>query len=247
MSTYGEGSYRCDDCDIVSPDLRAEKQMKKRDWELKCPKCNKTVKPIPTPETKLQLCNSVYAITKKNQEEMFLNIGKAYDIPSVALRYFNVYGPRQSLSNPYTGVAAIFSSRIKNNNKPIIYEDGNQTRDFIFVEDIAKATILAMEKNNANYNVFNVGSGNPISIKEIAETLIKLHNKGFAPKITYNFRKGDVRHCFADISKIKEKLDFKPAINFKEGIKRLIGWSQDIKAEDKFEKAAEELKEKGLI
>jgi dTDP-L-rhamnose 4-epimerase len=247
MSSYGEGSYECENCGLVEPELRTEEQMKKRDWEIHCPKCNKTVKPVPTKETKTQKANSIYAITKKNQEEMCLNIGKAYGIPVVALRYFNVYGPRQSLSNPYTGVVAIFMSRIKNNHSPVVYEDGLQTRDFISVHDVVRANILAMKSNNANYEVFNVGTCKPLTIKSVAETLAKLYRKDVRPDITNKFRKGDVRHCFADITKIKNKLEFIPKVNFEEGAKELIEWSKTAKAEDKFEKAAEELKKKGLI
>ncbi|MEA2037376.1 MAG: SDR family NAD(P)-dependent oxidoreductase [Nanoarchaeota archaeon] len=247
MSTYGEGSYKCEDCGEVSPLLRSEEQMKKQDWELHCPECDKMLKPIPTKETKRQDVNSIYAITKKDQEEMVLNIGKSYGIPSVALRYFNVFGPRQSLSNPYTGVVAIFNSMIKNNNPPIIFEDGQQSRDFISVHDIVNANILSMNKSSANYEVFNVGAGRQITIKEIAEKLAKLQNKDIKPQIIGKFRKGDVRHCFSDISKIRSKLDFEPKIEFEAAMQELMKWSDSIKAIDKVEKATAELKEKGLV
>jgi len=247
MSSYGEGSYKCDECGDVYPELRTEKQMQTGEWELKCPKCGKTAKPVPTPETKKQDCNSIYAITKKNQEEMVLNVGKAYGIPSVALRYFNVYGPRQSLSNPYTGVAAIFMSRIKNKKQPVVYEDGLQTRDFISVRDIADANIAAMESSSADYETFNVGTQRPISIKQVAEILAKLYKEDIKTNITNKFRKGDVRHCISDISRIKSKLGWKPKISFEQGMKELIEWSKDQEAEDKFEKAAEELKQRGLV
>lgn len=247
MSSYGEGSYNCEDCGDVSPPLRKEEQMSKGEWEMGCPKCDKIVKAIPTPETKFQECNSIYALTKKKQEEMVLNIGKAYGIPSVALRYFNVYGPRQSLSNPYTGVAAIFMSRIKNNNSPVVYEDGLQTRDFISVHDIVDVNLTAMKSNAVDYEVFNVGNGRGIAIKEIAEILARLYGKDIKPTLTNKFRKGDVRHCISDISKIKNKLEWEPKINFEDGMKELIDWSKDAEAEDKFEVAANELKEKGLI
>ncbi|MEK6967022.1 MAG: GDP-mannose 4,6-dehydratase, partial [Nanoarchaeota archaeon] len=180
------------------------------------------------------------------QEDMALMIGRTYGIPTVALRYFNVYGPRQSLSNPYTGVAAIFMSRLKNNNKPVIYEDGMQTRDFVSVHDIVQANMLAMESEAANYNVFNVGTGIPRTIKSIAEDLSRLLGKKISPDITNKYRKGDVRYCYSDISKIK-KLGFKPKTSFEDGLKELIVWSSDIKADDKFEQAATELKNKGLI
>jgi dTDP-L-rhamnose 4-epimerase len=247
MSTYGEGSYKCDKCGIVNPSLRTEQQMKTNQWELHCPSCNNIVVPIPTKESKIQDITSIYALSKKDQEDMVINLGKTYGIPTVALRYFNVYGPRQSLSNPYTGVAAIFMSRIKNNHPPIVYEDGMQSRDFVSVHDVVQANILAMKDNNANYEIFNVGSGKIITIKSIAEKLSKLYNVDIKPKITNQFRKGDVRHCFADISKIRSKLGYDPKISFEEGMKELITWSSDQQAFDKFDQSVEELKKKGLL
>jgi len=247
MSTYGEGSYKCDRCGIIEPKLRTEQQMKKKDWELHCQNCNALITPIPTPEAKTQDINSIYALTKKDQEAMCLMIGRTYGIPTVALRYFNVYGPRQSLSNPYTGVTAIFMSRIKNDKQPIIFEDGLQTRDFISVHDIVVANLLAMEHSSANYEIFNVGSGSPICIKDVAEILARLCGKKIKPNITNEFRKGDVRHCFADTSKISSKLDFKLNIKFEDGMRELIKWSDHAEAIDKFDQAAQELKEHGLI
>lgn len=245
MSSYGEGNYECENCGIQTPPLRTEKQMAAGKWELIC-KCGRQMKPIPTPETKRQDCNSIYALSKKDQEEMVLMIGKTYGIPAVALRYFNVFGPRQSLSNPYTGVAAIFMSRIKNNHQPVVYEDGLQTRDFIYVKDIVDANIAAMNSNSANYESFNVGSGNPQTIKGIAETLAGMYGKGIKPEVTLKFRKGDVRHCFADMSKISSKLGWKPKFTFEDGMKELIEWSLHAESEDKFEQAKKELEKRGL-
>jgi dTDP-L-rhamnose 4-epimerase len=247
MSIYGEGLYKCEKCGNVKPELRNFKEEKIDDWEPKCPFCNGNITPVPTPENLQIIPNSIYAITKKEQEEMSLLIGKTYNIPVISLRFFNVYGPRQSLSNPYTGVCAIFLSRIKNDKPPVIFEDGLQTRDFIWVGDIVKACILSMEKESANYEIFNVGSGKPISIVEIANLLIKLLGKDLKPEITYKFRKGDVRHCYADISKIKEKTGFEPETTLEEGLKKLIEWAKETKAVDKFEKAHQELKRKGLV
>jgi len=215
-------------------------------WEPVCPDCRGSIQPIPTPEDAVQNCNSIYALTKKDQEDMVLNIGRTYSIPSVALRFFNVYGPRQSLSNPYTGVAAIFMSRIKNNNPPVIYEDGLQTRDFISVHDIAEALILSMEKPEADYEVFNVGSGIPLAICGIAETLARLYGKDIRPDITRKFRKGDVRHCYADITKITRKLGWKPKISFEQGMQELIEWSREAEAIDRLDQAIQELKTRGI-
>ena len=221
--------------------------MENNDWEVHCPGCNKILKPIPTDETKKQEINSIYALTKKDQEDMVLNIGKAYGIPSTALRYFNVYGPRQSLSNPYTGVAAIFMSMIKNNHPPQVFEDGSQSRDFISVHDIIEANILAMKNKSADYDVFNVGAGKHVTIKEVAEILAKLYEKDIKPQVVGKFRKGDVRHCFSDITKIRNKLGFEPKVNFEEGMKELIEWAATAESNDMVEKAANELKEKGLL
>ncbi len=249
MSIYGEGAYECVDCGIVYPELRTEEQLKRREWEMKCPECGKIVKPIPTSENKPLHPTSIYAITKRDQEEMCLTVGRAYGIPTVALRYFNVYGPRQSLTNPYTGVCAIFSSRIKNDNPPLIFEDGLQSRDFVSVHDIVDANILVMESANANYEAFNVGTGKPTNILEISRVLIQLYNKGgeLEPEVTNKYRAGDIRYCFADISKIKNKLGFKPKVGFEEGMKELVEWGEKEEAIDKFEDAYEELLRRELV
>lgn len=246
MSIYGEGRYECENCGVINPGLRPDKQLRNKEWEMKCPNCGMIVRPIPTDESKPPQPTSIYSISKKDQEEMCLAIGKAYGIPTVALRYFNVYGPRQSLSNPYTGVCAIFSSRIKNGNSPLVFENGLQTRDFIDVKDIVLANLLAMEKSNADYEVFNIGTGASTTISEIVNILIKLYNKDLEPEIVNTYRSGDIRHCFADISKI-EKLGFRPQTRFEKGMHELVKWGETQIANDKSEEARRELKEKGLI
>lgn len=247
MSIYGEGAYECEDCGVVYPELRTKEQLKQREWEMKCPKCGKIVKPISTSENKPLHPTSIYAITKRDQEEICLNIGRAYGIPTVALRYFNVYGPRQSLNNPYTGVCAIFSARIKNENPPLIFEDGLQTRDFTSVHDVVEANILTMESSNANYKVFNVGTGKATNILEIAQMLINRYKKELKLEITNKYRAGDIRHCFADISKIKTKLEYNPKDDFEGGMKELVEWGEKEEAVDKFKGAHEELKVRGLV
>lgn len=247
MSIYGEGAHLCDDCGIVYPMLRSEQQLKRRDWVAKCPNCSKDVKMAPTKESKPLQPTSIYAISKKDQEEMSLAIGRSYGIPTVALRYFNAFGPRQALSNPYTGVCAIFSARIKNNNPPMIFEDGLQSRDFISVHDIAEANIMAMNSSNADYEVFNVGTGRATSILDIALTLSKLYNTTISPEIAGKYRAGDIRHCFADISKIKDKLGFQPKVSFEEGMKELVAWGAKQEASDGFEDAYGELLKRGLV
>jgi dTDP-L-rhamnose 4-epimerase len=246
MSIYGEGAYKCGNCGAVYPYLRSEEQLKERAWEMKCPKCGEEVRPQATSEEKPLFPTSIYATTKRSQEEMCLEVGRAYKIPTVALRYFNVYGPRQSLSNPYTGVAAIFLSRVKNDKNPLIFEDGRQSRDFIYISDIVQANMLVLEKDKADYDFFNVGTGKPHSILDIAETIISLYGKELKPEILGKFRAGDIRHCYSDISKISKKLGFKPAVSFKEGMKKLIKWSETQEAKDLTEAAQDELRKKGL-
>jgi dTDP-L-rhamnose 4-epimerase len=177
---------------------------------------------------------------------MCLVVGRAYGIPSAALRFFNIYGPRQSLGNPYTGVAAIFSSRILNDHPPVVFEDGNQTRDFVHVKDVVQAISLALAKDEANGHVFNVGTGRPTSIKDVAILLARRLRRDVAPQIEYKFREGDVRHCYADISKIKEILGYAPTVELETGIDDLIDWAKNQKADDRFELAAAELATRGL-
>lgn len=249
MSMYGEGKYFCEKCGVVYPNMRDEKQLKERDWELKCPKCGRTVSPMPTDEKKPLMPNSIYAQTKRDQEEMSLLIGKTYGIPTVVLRYFNVYGSRQSLNNPYTGVCAIFSSRILNKEPPYVFEDGGQTRDFVHVSDVAVANELALKRSGANYKTINVGSGKPMSIKEVAELLIKLYQADVSPFISNKYRKGDIRHCYADISRAERYLDYRPSVKPDRGFKELVEWGKLQKwgAVDLFGKAMNELKEKRLV
>lgn len=249
MSTYGEGRYFCEDCGNINPKLRNQEQLKKHEWELFCPICGKIANPIHTDEDKFQDCVSTYALTKKEQEKMCLLIGETYGISTTALRLFNVYGSRQALSNPYTGVCAIFSSNLLCSNSPIVFEDGNQTRDFVHIKDVCQALILSMEKQNATNEIFNVGTSIPISINQVAEILSKYINPKISPKITNQYRPGDIRHCFADISKISSKLGYKPIFSFEEGMEELIEWVklQQGKIKDKTLNATDELKKKGLI
>ncbi len=246
MSSYGEGMYRCQRCGVVRPPLRTDEQMQRGEWEPVCPLCAGPLTAMPTNEEAKQNSNSIYAITKKDQEEMVLTVCRAYGIPAVALRYFNVYGPRQSLSNPYTGVTAIFLSRLKNGHPPVVNEDGLQTRDFISVHDVADINLAVLENDAADGEVFNVGTGNPVSIKNVAETLATLLRVSIASDITHRFRKGDVRHCYADISKIQSVLGWTPKVSFEQGMQELIAWSLGQQAEDKFDQAFAELKAKGL-
>lgn len=246
MSIYGEGTYKCEDCGIVFPSLRTDEQLLQKNWEMKCPHCRQVVKPILTSEDKPLHPTSIYAISKRDQEEMCLTIGRAYQIPTVALRYFNIYGPRQSLSNPYTGVCAIFSSRIKNNQSPLIYEDGLQARDFVNIKDVVQATLLVMEKSEADYQVFNIGTGKPTSVLDIAWILTQLYGKEIKPQIENKYRSGDIRHCYPAISKIKS-LGFVPQVGLKEGMKELVKWNKKVEARDRVKLANRELGRRRLI
>jgi dTDP-L-rhamnose 4-epimerase len=249
MSIYGEGEYRCPDCsELRYPSVRTDDQLAEGQWEHHCEVCGSSLEPKQTPETKSRDSTSVYAITKKDQEELSLSIGRAYDIPTVALRYFNIYGSRQALDNPYTGVCAIFSSRIKNDNPPLIFEDGEQTRDFIHVKDVARANLQATETDAADVTL-NVGTGTPTSIREVANTLIDLYGKSdsLSPEIADEYRAGDIRHCYADPTNAADVIGFEPEIGFEEGMKELVEWGLEQEADDRFEDAHSELEEKGLV
>ncbi len=247
MTGYGEGNYYCKKCNIVRPPLREEGQLLKKDWNLYCPNCHSLVTPKPTDENALDFPNSVYGLGKKVQQDLSLLVGKLYNISTTILRGFNIYGPRQSLSNPYTGVTAIFISRFKNNKKAFVYEDGLQTRDFVSVHDVVDASIKALEKDEANYQTFNIGSGTGTTIIEIAKTISHLLDKKGLIEVNNEFRKNDIRHCFADTSKANKLLGWKPKIGLEQGFKELIEWGLVENAEDKFSIAQEELKKKGLI
>jgi dTDP-L-rhamnose 4-epimerase len=245
MSIYGEGLYKNSNGIIEQGIERNNQQLLKKDWEIHNNK-NEKLTPHPTPETKVPSLSSVYALSKYDQERLCLMTGKAYNFPVTALRFFNVYGTRQSLSNPYTGVLAIFASRLLNNNPPLIFEDGNQRRDFVSVNDVVKACVLTLEKQEADGEVFNIGSGNSYSIKEIAEKMSEVMDKNIQPEITAKYRVGDIRHCYADISKAENILNYKPEISLEEGLAELACWLKDQSAEDKVPAASKELADRGL-
>lgn len=247
MSIYGEGSYRCKHCGVVYPQLRQMAQLKKSIWQVYCPICRGRLIALSTLENRPLLPQSVYAVSKEYQEQACLCVGRAYNIPTVALRFFNVYGPRQSLSNPYTGVAAIFASRILNKHVPVIFEDGLQSRDFIHVSDIVQANILALTKQEADYQIFNVGTGKPTTVLSIAQRLIKHMDSKVTIRIARRFREGDIRHCYANIDKIRARLGFSPKVLFKDGVCDLVEWAMNQKARDSFEQASKQLEIKGLV
>ena len=247
-TTYGEGIYSCETHGKFHPKIRTSDSIENYGFEPICTECYKPGKPIPTPERTSLDCNSVYAFTKKFQEENAILLGKMYDFPVIALKYFNVFGPRQSLSNPYTGVSAIFMSRVKAGNIPTIYEDGKQTRDFISVHDVVEANVSALNaKENSFHQGYNIGSGKPITIEDLASEICLLHGREPKFEINNKFRAGDIRHCISDNSLVKKVLNWNPKISFKEGLKEIYEWSKTQESRDDFDKANRELKERGLI
>ena len=229
MSIYGEGDYvRPSTGAHVTTDIRPHTQLEARHWDLMVD--GEPLEPCPTPEEKLLQPNSIYAVNKRDHEEMFLSVGRALRIPTVALRLFNAYGSRQALSNPYTGVAAIFISRLMNDQPPLVFEDGRQMRDFVHVQDVAEAFATVLDDDREIWDVFNVGSGAPVSINEIAGVLARLLGKNIAPEVLNRYRVGDIRHCFGDISKIERTFGFTPRRSMDEGMEELISWVSHTRA-----------------
>ncbi len=248
MSIYGEGAYRCNTCKSnIYPQLRSDEQLASHDWEFKCETCSGILDPIGTPEEKPLFPTSVYAVSKQDQEQYCLAVGRAYKIPTAAFRYFNVYGTRQSLSNPYTGVCAIFSSRLLNDQAPTIFEDGEQSRDFVHVNDIVQANLLALETDKGDYHALNIGTGRATSVKQIARLLAKGLGKDIEPEIVGKYREGDIRHCIADISKARKLLGYEPNVTLEAGLTELLAWLGEQDAEDRVESATAELATRSLV
>jgi dTDP-L-rhamnose 4-epimerase len=241
MSVYGEGLYLDEHGNPVVDVERTREQLERREWE---PRPGLT--PVPTPEWKIPALASVYALTKYDQERLCLIWGQSYGVPTVALRFFNAYGPRQALSNPYTGVLAIFASRLLNGNPPLVNEDGHQRRDFVSVGDVARACRLALETDAAAGRAVNVGSGRGVSVLEIASVLAEALGSEIEPEVTGSARAGDIRHCFADVSLAKELLGFEAEVPLEEGIGGLVEWLADQEPDDRVESAHVELRSRGL-
>ena len=247
MSIYGEGAARDAGGNIVSPPERSLEQLRRSAWELE-DGTGQPLAPIPTAETKQPSLSSVYALNKYAQERLCLIAGRAYGIPAIALRFFNVFGTRQALSNPYTGVLAIFASRLLNNRPPLIFEDGLQQRDFVHVSDVARSCLLALETERGIGEAFNVGSGEQRTVLSIAEDLAQVMGReSVRPHVLGKYRAGDIRHCFADISHSRNVLGFEPRMNFRTGLAELAAWLSGQVAEDRVEHAAKELESRGLV
>lgn len=245
---YGEGKYHCKQHGVVFPDQRKEEVMSAGDFSIYCPLCSLPANVVATDESSPAKPSSVYGITKLTQEQMVLAVGKALGISAIAFRYQNVYGPGQSLSNPYTGILSIFSTRIRNKSSINIFEDGTESRDFVFVDDVVSITAKAVEHEDKIVDVFNVGSGVPTDVKSIAETLQKLLQQPVETNVSGQFRIGDIRHNFADLKKVKATFSFEPKVSIENGLAMFVEWvkTEQIKT-DKYEKSLAELKEKGLF
>jgi dTDP-L-rhamnose 4-epimerase len=247
MSIYGEGLYRCpQEGELKSPEPRADAQLEAHEWEPRCPTCGAPLDAVPTPETKPLQPTSIYAVGKRDHEEMFISWGRAYRVPTTALRFFNVFGPRQALSNPYTGVAAIFASRLLNGRPPVVFEDGQQSRDFVHVTDIAAGVAAALEPGAGDFAALNLGTGVPTTVLDVAEVLARELDVNVEPEVRREYRAGDIRHCFADISRARELLQYEPKVTFDDGMRELAGWLADQEAEDLVEQATQALVTRGL-
>jgi dTDP-L-rhamnose 4-epimerase len=245
MSVYGEGSYVDAAGRPVVAVERTRAQLERGEWEPRGPS-GQRLRPVPTDESKPPALSSVYALSKFDQERLCLLFGAAYSVPTVALRFFNVYGPRQALSNPYTGVLAIFASRLLNDRSPLVYEDGHQRRDFVSVYDVARACRLALESDEAAGQVLNVGSGESVSVCEIAAQLATVLDKDIEPEVSEKARVGDIRHCFADISRARDLLGFEPQVSLEDGMRELAEWLEGQAAVDRVDAASAELAARGL-
>jgi dTDP-L-rhamnose 4-epimerase len=246
---YGEGKYHCKNHGVVYPSARQSADMDRGDFEVKCPACNMAVSALPTDEQSKIHPTSVYGVTKQTQEELILTCCKALDIPALSLRYQNVYGPGQSLKNPYTGILSIFSTCLIHNKEVNVFEDGTESRDFIYIDDVVNATIAGMETDLCDWISVNVGTGIAASVMTVANTLKNLYESDSKINISGNYRIGDIRHNYADITLLKEKLHYHPFISFEEGIKQFIAWvkTQEIDASiNSYEKSLAEMKTKGL-
>lgn len=244
---YGEGKYLCDSCGEVYPKDRQDETMTKGDFECYCPKCGRSLKLVATTEDSAIHPSSVYGITKQVQGQLVHLVCPTIGVESVSFRYQNVYGPGQSLSNPYTGILSIFSTRIKNHNPINIFEDGKESRDFVYIDDVVDATIRGLEVAEANGHVFNVGTGKATDVLTVAKTLCDKYGIDVPIKVSGNYRLGDIRHNLADISLAKDILGFEPKWSFSDGIAQFAMWvnQQDVQ-EDKYEASIEEMRKKGL-
>lgn len=247
-AVYGEGKYRCASHGVVFPGARAESDLKRGDFGVKCPRCGKAAHALPTDEAATLRSGSVYGMTKRAQEELVLLAGQTMRFATVSLRYQNVYGPGQSMANPYTGILSIFSTRILNNHGIDIYEDGSESRDFVFVDDAVRATVLALESPAVNGRALNVGSGVGTSVLTVAKTLAREFGSCVPIEILGRYRVGDIRHNSADLARVRELLGFAPRYSFARGLREFVRWVKDQRIQpDRYDKSRDELRARGLL
>jgi len=247
MVVYGEGSYRCATHGVRSPSLRPADQLRRRHWEPLCEECGAELAPVATHESAPLRPTSVYGITKRDQEELVLVLGRAYGLETVALRYLNVYGPRQALANPYTGVAAIFAARLLNGRPPLLFEDGRQIRDLVHVSDVVRATHAAMDAKDAPGHAINVATGRQVRIADLAHQLARALGSDIEPVVTSQARAGDIRHCFADVSRARELLGFTARSELRDGLRELAEWVSRQQVDERGDDALRQLRERGLV
>jgi dTDP-L-rhamnose 4-epimerase len=246
MSVYGEGAYADASGALRRGVARSADQLRAHEWEVRA-EDGQPLSAVPTPEAHPVSTASVYALSKFDQERLCLTVGQAYGVEAVALRLFNVYGPRQALSNPYTGVMAIFSTRLLNGNSPLVNEDGMQRRDFVNVKDVVEAFVLALERPGISGQVFNIASGESVTIRDVAARIARLLGREhLTPTITAQYRVGDIRHCFADVARARDLLGFEARVSFDDGMRELAAWLEGQVAEDRVESARRELSSRGL-
>ncbi len=248
-AVYGEGKYRCPEHGVVYPKARSTDDMEQGRFEHACPRCAETLQMLPTDETSALQPSSVYGVTKLTQEQLVLSVGKALGISALAFRYQNVYGPGQSLSNPYTGILSVFSTRLRHGNPVNIFEDGKESRDFVFIDDVVEATLRGIEHPDAALiDMFNVGSGVATDVLTIANTLRAYLGGESTIAVSSQFRAGDIRHNMADLTKVSRVLGFSPRVSIDEGLRRFVAWVQGERIEnDRYEESLNELREKGLF
>ena len=248
MVVYGDGAYRCEEHGVLPYATRPDPRLKSRQWEPICPRCGTEVAPVATSEDQPLRPGSTYGISKRDQEELCLTIGRTYGIPTIALRYLCTYGSRQALGNPYTGVAAIWANRLLHGKPALIFEDGRQQRDFIHVSDVVRANVAAADAApSADYLPFNVATGQSVTIRELADRLGRALGRSVAPEIPGAYREGDIRHCFADTSRAKALLKWEAKVSLDQGIVELAAWASGENVEDRTDLANVELRERGII
>ncbi len=246
-AVYGEGEYRCERCGSITPPKRSREQLESRRWEMACDRCGSVAHPVPTPEGKPLDPISVYALTKRVQEDLLRMFGATYGMRFVVLRYFNVYGERQALNNPYTGIGAIFTNRALMGQDISIYEDGQPGRDFVHVRDVVQANILALENDLAINGTFNVGTGRRLTVLQLAELILQKIGVTVRLRQTGQYREGDIRDCYADLSHSTKVLGYRPSVPFDAGVEEMIRWARTQPVEDRFAEAESALKDRKLL